>query len=81
MLGWSRFEFYIYFSDEGRSEPLTSALMHKGFRIESRSSEEDGWLVLAIKRAHAFELPFLESSLEHLAAEYGGDYDGYSRAV
>jgi hypothetical protein len=55
--------------------------MHKGFRIESRSAEEDGWLVLAIKRAHAFELPFLESSLEHLAAEYGGDYDGYSRAV
>ncbi len=75
-------EFYLYFANEAQALPAVVALKRKGFKVESKSSaDEKQWLVLAVKSVGATSLGSVESKLESLAKAYGGEYDGFDRAL
>ncbi len=78
----TKVEFYFYFADEARAQPVIAYLKRKGFKVESKlSGDERQWLVLAVKAVGALDLDALEGEFESLAAKYRGEYDGFDKAV
>jgi hypothetical protein len=75
---------YLYFPTEASAVPAVMELRRRGFRIEEQvGAAGDNWLVLAIHQVVPSEdgMLTLHRQLEVLAAELGGEYDGWEAEV
>ncbi|NMO16274.1 ribonuclease E inhibitor RraB [Pyxidicoccus fallax] len=77
------FQHYLYFPSRDVGTAVAQQLQARGFTVESRLGADGvNWLVLA-----SHHLPLepriveaARSSLEQLAREHGGEYDGWEAA-
>jgi hypothetical protein len=74
--------FYLYFPQRADADAAADELRARGFQVTVREGADDiSWLALARGDAADGELGEIEDAMEELAAEHGGEYDGYERAV
>jgi regulator of RNase E activity RraB len=77
---------YLYFSRREEADKVAEVLARAGYRTEARLSQEvdnESWLVLACHEI-VLTLQLIASTrdfLEKLAADAGGDYDGWEAEV
>ncbi|MFP2930548.1 ribonuclease E inhibitor RraB [Pyxidicoccus sp. 3LG] len=75
-----RFDHYLYFPSRRDGEAIAEHLRGLGFTVESRLGADDvNWLVLAthhlVPERQVVEAA--RTSLEELARQHGGEYDGW----
>ena len=77
-------ELYLCFSQEPNAEEAGEQLRSRGFSVEVRkgASGED-WLTLATKASPktGVQMNELRHQVEALAAQFGGEYDGWEAAI
>ena len=75
--------FWLYFPEKETAETAGKRLQGDGYNVEVRLGADDtNWLALGSKVVVSDEeLDAAEVSLKALAAELGGEYDGYDRPV
>jgi hypothetical protein len=73
--------FYFYFQDEAAARAAAPTLEREGLAVETRlGADESSWLALGtVGIVYEDQLDDYEERFEALAAELGGDYDGYDR--
>jgi len=73
-----RVTHYLYFPTARASELVAATLRERGFEVESRKgADRENWLVLASHTTKpAEELQRIRDTLEHLAEQHLGNYDG-----
>lgn len=76
---------YLYFRKRHVADEVGRGLSERGYKIEVApgATDEETWLVLA---SHDLvvtidSISLIRSSLEKLAAEHGGEYDGWEAAA
>jgi hypothetical protein len=75
---------YLYLPDARSGGLVAADLLRDGFAIEERvGADGDSWLVLATHTIIPSEetLARLRQAMEALAAQFGGEYDGWEAAV
>jgi hypothetical protein len=75
---------YLYFPKKPNAEDAGERLRSRGFSVEVRKGVDGGnWLVLATKASPKTgeEMDERRDELEALAAQFGGEYDGWEAAV
>jgi hypothetical protein len=75
---------WLYFPTEASAAPAVEELRRRGYRIEEQVGVHAGnWLVLAIHEIVPTEkaLLALHRELDGLAADLGGQYDGWEAEV
>jgi len=78
------FDFYLYFSTESLALKVCDALISDGFQIAVREGAiENEWLCLAkISFIPSYEkLVEVQSRLESITEQNGGEYDGWETVV
>src|SRR6185312_1813071 len=73
-------QHYLYFPQENAAKKVAELLKERGFQVVERLGADGiNWLVLAKSEIVPTEekIAELRSSLEGLAAEYRGEYDGW----
>jgi Regulator of ribonuclease activity B len=74
--------FYLYFPGRRDADAVAERLRARGLDVTVREGADDvSWLALARGDVADEELDELEEVMQELAAEHGGEYDGYERAV
>lgn len=78
------FQHYLYFASSDVGEAVAEQLRERGFTVESRPGA-DGvhWLVLAshVIRLEREAVVAARMSLERLALEHAGEYDGWEASL
>jgi regulator of RNase E activity RraB len=77
------FQHYLYFPSRDTGETVAARLRERGFTVESRLGADGvSWLILASHRLRPEReaLKAARESLEQLAREHGGEYDGWEAA-
>jgi regulator of RNase E activity RraB len=78
------FQHYLYFASSDVGEAVAAQLRERGFTVESRPGA-DGvhWLVLASHfiRPEREAVETARMSLEQLAREHAGEYDGWEASL
>lgn len=77
-------QHYLYFPQEHDAKNIARLLKERGFEVEERLGADGiNWLVLAKSKIVPTEekIAELRSSLEGLATEYRGEYDGWEAQV
>jgi hypothetical protein len=75
---------YLYFPEKPSAEEAAERLRNRGFSVEVRKGADgDNWLALATKAPPKTgdEMDELRVEMEALAAQFGGEYDGWEAAV
>jgi hypothetical protein len=74
---------YLYFATAREGKAVAAQLVTRGFQVTSRESADGkNWLVLAEHFVSAEEqFDSARESLERLAREHSGQYDGYEFEV
>jgi hypothetical protein len=69
---------YLYFPTAKKAQPVATELRKRGFEVEGRpSADEKNWLVMASHAVTAGEeVDRIRDSLEQLAEQHAGTYDG-----
>jgi hypothetical protein len=74
--------FYLYFKEQTEAEQAGARLRGDGYDVTVREGADDiSWLALAGADIREADLDGAEEAMSALAAELGGEYDGYERAV
>jgi hypothetical protein len=77
-------DFYLYFPNERDAERVRDELLRAGFSVECQASASDSkWLCLATKmmRPDLVDLDSTRTTLEQIAANFGGEFDGWETQV
>jgi hypothetical protein len=75
---------YLYFAKKANAEEAGEQLRHRGFSVEVRKSASgEDWLILATKAPPKTgeQIDELRDEMEALAAQFGGEYDGWEAAI
>ena len=75
---------FLYFSSARASKAVADQLSAQGYTLERRKSDDGkSWLVLAghTLSPGALDLDSARETLEHLAQEHSGEYDGHEVEV
>ena len=75
---------YLYFPRKAEAESAGEQMQNRGFSVEIRKSADgENWLVLATGSTPntGEEMGALRDSMEALAAQFGGEYDGWEAAI
>lgn len=78
------FKHFLYFPKKGNAEEASERLRHRGFDVEVRKgADRENWLALATKAPPKTkqEIDELRDEMEALAAQFGGEYDGWEAAL
>jgi hypothetical protein len=78
-----RLTHYLYFPTAKAARPVATDLRKRGFEVESRpSADEEHWLLLASHPVTADDdVDRIRDSLEQLAQQHQGNYDGSEIAI
>ncbi len=74
---------YLYFPKKPNAEEVGHQLRSQGFSVQVRKGASGDWLTLATKAPPTTgeEMDELRDEMEALAAQFGGEYDGWEAAT
>lgn len=75
---------FLYFPEEANAREVSERLQSRGFSVEvSKGAGAENWCVLATKAPPTTgeQMDELRDVMEGLAAQFGGDYDGWEAAI
>lgn len=77
-------KYYLYFPKKSNAEEASERLRSRGFSVEVRKAARgEDWLTLATKAPPKTgeQMAELRDEMEALAAQFGGEYDGWEAAM